>query len=105
MGINIIDKVLEFTFDSGTKFKGKITIPTEQLRKEKCRYTFVVNEEIKTFLGTMGELWNYHDNQRAVVKTMDGEKQELPARLYIVSKEQEPTDKLGAYLPTVKRIE
>ena len=102
MGINIIDKISEFSFNS--ELRGKVTISAEQLRGEKCKYTFV-DGETQAFFGTIKELWDYQKDQKAIVKTLGGEEQRFPVRLYVVEDREIPSDKLGAYLTTVKRIE
>jgi phage-related protein len=106
MGMNITDKVSEFTIDTTTSLKGRVTIPAEQLRNEKCRYTFKEDTQETTFLGRMTEVWDYKGEQLATLRTLDGQEQKLSARLYVVADEQQkPTDNLGVFLPTVRRVE
>ena len=104
--MNIIDKVSEFTIDTTANLRGKVTISAEQLRNEKCKYTFKENNQEATFLGKITEVWEYREEQSATLRTLDGQEQKLSARLYVVADEQQkPTDKLGVFLPTVRRVE
>jgi hypothetical protein len=107
MGMNIIDKISEFTFGTGLGRRGEITISAEQLRGEKCRYSFKDGDNEVSFFGRMSEFWQYgRDGQKAILRTLDGRQQSLPASLYVVEDiKQEPTERLGAYLPTVSTLE
>lgn len=103
MGINIIDKISEFSFD--TKTCRPVKISAEQLREEKCNYTFQEGENEKTFFGRMESLLDYQKKHSAILTTLDGEEQILPAKIYVVSDEQKPSDRLGVYLTSVRRIQ
>jgi len=109
MGTRITEKVSEFTFDTGVSLKGPVTISADQLKNERCRYTIgEKGKEECTFLGKVIEVWEHgaSQGQIAILRSLDGIEKSLPARLYVVASEQEkPTDKLGAYLLTVSRIE
>lgn len=105
MGIDIADKISEFAFER----EGRVikTIPAQQLRDEKCRYSFVdEGKNQEQFFGKVASVYNHQNGKTDVyLITADGKERELPARLYVVEEQGKPTERIGAYLETVSRIE
>ena len=105
MGINITDKISEFAFEREGRVRK--TIPAQQLRDEKCRYSFIdEGKNPEQFFGRVDSVWSNQNGKTDVhLKTADGKERELLARLYIIEEQGKPTDRIGAYLETVSRIE
>ena len=104
--VNIIDKVSEFTFHSANSF-GIVNVPKDNLVSERLTYTprFLKGKQISGKMISVEESLKNPQIKKAVVRTFDGEKVELPAELYVVLKGLNDTPRLGIYLPTIKRIE